>query len=135
MAARVSARLTPQQGRRFGLTVGGAFLTFAAIAWWRESPTAMSIFAALGGTLGFAALVAPAHLGPVERAWMALAHAISRVTTPIVMAVMYFVVITPSAIARRAFGGNPLVHAPAPIGFWKPRPAGSRRSKSMERQF
>jgi hypothetical protein len=147
MAARVSARLTrrggeaasprqaAQQGRRFGFTVGGAFLVFAAIAWWREAATLAPILAALGATLGIAALVAPAHLGPVERAWMALAHVISRVTTPIVMAVMYFVVITPSGIARRAFGGNPLVHADAAAGFWKPRPANGRRSKSMERQF
>jgi hypothetical protein len=135
MAARVPARLTRQQGRRFGLTVGGAFLVFAGLAWWRELATAAPVLAALGATLGIAALVAPGQLGPVERAWMAMAHAISRVTTPIVMAVMYFVVITPSAVARRAFGGSPLVHAGGAAGFWKVRPPDGRQSKSMERQF
>ena len=34
------------------------------------------------GSSSLAALVAPTALGPVERAWMGLAHAISRVTTP-----------------------------------------------------
>jgi hypothetical protein len=135
MAARVPARLTPQQGRRFGVTVGGAFLVFAAVAWWRQSAILMPVLATLGAALTLAGLVVPTHLGPVERAWMALAHAISRVTTPVVMAVMYFVVITPSAFARRAFGGNPLAHADGTAGFWKARPAGSRQSKSMERQF
>ena len=38
-----------------------------------------------------AALVVPTHLGPVQRAWMGLAHAISKVTTPIFMGVVFFV--------------------------------------------
>lgn len=135
MAARVPARLTPQQGRRFGVTVGGAFLVFAALAWWRQSVVLTPVLAALGAALMAAGLVVPTHLGPVERAWMALAHAISRVTTPVVMAVMYFLVITPSGVVRRALGGNPLAHTDGAAGFWKERPAGGRQSKSMERQF
>jgi hypothetical protein len=39
---------------------------------------------------------------------MGLAHAISKVTTPIFMGIVYFVVITPIAAVRRAVGGNPL---------------------------
>jgi hypothetical protein len=39
---------------------------------------------------------------------MGLAHAISRVTTPIFMGIVYFLVITPVAAVRRAVGGNPL---------------------------
>ena len=61
-------------------------------------------------------------LGPVERAWMGLAHAISKVTTPIVMGVMYLLVLTPVGLLRRRFGGNPLVHAPS-----KRRATGSSR--------
>jgi hypothetical protein len=135
MAERVPARLTPHQGRRFGLTVGGAFLVFAAIAWWRGHPTASMVLATLGGVLTLAGLAIPTYLGPVERAWMALAHAISKVTTPIVMGVMYLGVLLPVGVLRRGLGGNPLVHAPVEQGFWRPRPAGSRRSKSMRRQF
>jgi hypothetical protein len=127
--------LTAAEGRRFGLTVGGAFLVIAAVVWWRGQLTASTVLAALGAILSLAGLAVPTRLGPVERAWMQLAHAISRVTTPVVMAVMYFGVITPSAVLRRAFGANPLVHAPADGGFWKTRPPGRRRSQSMERQF
>jgi hypothetical protein len=95
----------------------------------------MNVFGTLAGVLILAGLLIPTHLGPVERAWMALAHAISRVTTPVVMAVMYFVVLTPVGLLRRAFGGNSLRHAESASGFWKERPAGARRSASMERQF
>jgi|SRR5688572_23834895 len=135
MAARVSARLTASQGRRFGLTVGLAFVVLAALTAWRDVRILPFVLGSIGGTLLVAAMLVPSHLGPVERAWMALAHAISRVTTPIIMAVMYFAVITPTAVARRSFGGNPLAHAAGSTGFWKPRPPDARRSKSMERQF
>jgi hypothetical protein len=135
MATRVSARLTPREGRRFGLTVGGAFMALAALAWWRERTLLAELLGTLGGVLALAGLLAPTYLGPVERAWMRLAHAISTVTTPVVMALMYFGIITPVGLIRRWFGQNPIEHRPSATGFWKSRPEGKRRSASMERQF
>lgn len=127
--------MTAGAGRRFAFTVGAAFLVFAGIGAWRGGGGATIVFAALGSMLGVAGLVAPTRLGPVERAWMALAHAISKVTTPIVMGAMYFVVLTPVGIVRRALGGNPLVHRRQGPGYWQARPEGARRSASLERQF
>jgi hypothetical protein len=116
------------------MTVGGAFLALAGVTWWRDHQWLATTFGSLAGALLVAALIIPAHLGPVERAWMALAHRISRVTTPIVMAVIYFIVLTPVGLLRRR-AGNPLVHAKTADGYWKLRPPGARRSASMERQF
>ena len=134
MAAGVSARLTAAQGRRFGLTVGGAFLVFAGVAYWRGHPTTTIVLGALGGLLSVAGVVIPTYLGPVERAWMGLAHLISRVTTPIVMGVMYLVVLTPVGLLRRIFGGNPLVHQPHNQSYWHSRPKG-QRAGNLTRQF
>lgn len=134
MAAGVPARLTAAQGRRFGLTVGGAFLLFAAIAWWRGHPTTTTVLGSLGGALAVAGLVIPTLLGPVERGWMKLAHLMSKVTTPIVMGVMYLLVLTPVGLLRRTFGGNPMVHTPEGGSYWKSRPKG-RRSGNLSRQF
>jgi hypothetical protein len=135
MAANVPARLTPREGRRFGFTVGGAFFVLAVLAWWRERPFVADILGVVAGLLVVAALLVPTRLGPVERAWMTLAHAISRVTTPLVMAVMYFGIITPTGLLRRAFGHNAIEHRALSDGFWKARPPGKRRSTSMEHQF
>ncbi len=135
MAVRVPARLTAREGRRFAVTVGGAFLVVAAVVWWRGHEPVATVICAIGATLALAGLIVPTHLGPVERAWMRLAHAISRVTTPIVMAAMYFLVLTPVGVARRALAGNPLAHGSTETGFWKQRPEGRRRTGSMERQF
>ena len=66
---------------------------------------------------------------------MALAHAISKVTTPIVMGVMYFVVLTPVGVLRRGFGGNPLVHAEHDRAATGASGRPGAPSASMRRQF
>ena len=137
MAAGVPARLTAAEGRKFGLTVGLAFAAFGGLLWWRDKPTAATVLLALGGVLILAGLVIPTRLGPVERAWMALAHAISKVTTPIFMGIVYFVVLTPIGWIRRR-RGSPIV-APATRGIsrWETRPPrdGSTDAAGMEHQY
>jgi hypothetical protein len=66
---------------------------------------------------------------------MSFAQAISKVTTPVVMGAMYLLVLTPAGSLRRIIGGNPLVHQRGSHGYWRERPLGARRSKSMQRQF
>ena len=66
---------------------------------------------------------------------MGLAHAISKVTTPIVMGVLYGLVLSPAGFLRRTLAGNPLVHAEQEKSYWQERKPGARRSVSMQRQF
>lgn len=91
------------------------------------------MFAALGASLLIGALVAPAMLRPIDSAWMRLAHIVSRVTTPIFLAVVYFVVITPVGLLRRRLGSNPLVRRADGDGFWIDRTRSPRGS--LDRQF
>lgn len=135
MAAGVPARLTAAQGRRFGLTVGGAFLVLSGVAWWRGSPTTFTVLATLGGVLAAAGLIVPTHLGPVERGWMKLAHLISKVTTPIFMGVVYFLVITPVSALMRLVGRNALRHPEHDGTFFHARAEGARKSADLRRQF
>jgi len=104
MEARVPARLTTAEGRKFGLTVGLAFVAIGLLLLWRAKPVRSEVALALGGLLIVAALIVPTRLGPLERAWMGLAHLISKVTTPIFMGVVYFVVITPIGWIRGLAG-------------------------------
>ena len=108
MAKRSPARLSPREGRKFAFTLAAAFGVLAGVSWWRESPRALLIFGVVAGAFALGGLVMPGSLGPVYRAWMGFAHALSRVTTPIFMGIVYFLVITPIAVLRRAVGGNPL---------------------------
>ena len=135
MAERISARLSPaSQGRKFGLTVGTAFLLLAGVAYWRGSLKTATVLGSIGAALLLGALVAPAQLLPVERAWMGLAHAISKVTTPILMGVLYFAFFTLIGWVRRATGRNSLIRTKTAGSFWVDRPATQRRG-DLERQF
>jgi Saxitoxin biosynthesis operon protein SxtJ len=138
LAHSVPARLSPGSytataGRKFGLTVGGAFTLLALIGRWRGHPTTFAVLGVLGILLVAAGLAIPTMLGPVERGWMKLAGAISKVTTPIFMGIVYFVILTPIGLLRRAFGGNALVHRSGPHGFWVDRNQTPR--SSLDRQF
>ena len=133
MDERIPARLTPSEGRKFGLTVGTAFLLLGALLLWRQRHAAAAAMGLLGTLLFAAALAIPTRLGLVQRGWMGLARAISRVTTPIFMGVVFFVVVTPIGLVMRLFGHRPLVHKEVGGGFWTTPASGGR--SDLERQF
>lgn len=135
MAEDISARLTPAEGRRFGLLVGAAFVVLGGVARWRGHPTTSLVFWTLGGALLAGGLLIPGRLGPIHRGWMALALAISKVTTPIVMGIIYFVVITPAGVLLRWFGHRPLTHGSAAATAWVARSSGPSGRGDMKRQF
>jgi hypothetical protein len=134
MANRVPARLSPREGRRFTLTLTPAFLVLAGILHWRGATTVAVGLAAVAGALLLAGVLIPGRLGPVQRAWMAFAIAISHVTTPIVVSLIFFLVILPTGLLTRLFGHRPLVHDDRKGSYWVARPVNARCS-DLRRQF
>lgn len=120
-------------GRKFGLTVGAAFVVLSIIGRWRGHPTTFLVLGTLGVVLIVAGLVIPTMLGPVERSWMKLAGVISKFTTPIFMGIVYFLILTPTGVLRRTFGRSALVHKSGATGFWLDRSQTPRGS--LDRQF
>ncbi|MEX2553091.1 MAG: SxtJ family membrane protein [Actinomycetota bacterium] len=136
MERGVPARLSPKEGRKFGLSVGLAFLVIASIIWfWRGHVTLPLIFASLGGPLILVGLLIPGKLGPVYRAWMGFALLISKITTPIFMGITFFLVIGPVALIMRLMGKNPMTRHENDGSFWVPRPEGPKRRSDLTRQF
>ena len=137
MAGRVSTGLSRKAaGRRFGLSVGIAFLVLTSLLVWRDRDVAGLITGGLGSLLVAAGLMVPTRLHPVERAWMAMAHAISLVTTPILLGIVYFLVLTPIGLVIRVLGRNPLVHRESEAGsYWISTADGASERGDMTRQF
>lgn len=135
MATGIPARLSPAEGRKFGLTVGAAFLVITAILWWRGRDGAVPYVGGVGAALVLGGLLVPTLLGPVYRAWMGLAHLLSKVTTPIFMGIVYFVVLTPISLFMRLFGHRPMVHPTGDKGYWFDRGGAKPEPARMERQF
>ena len=125
---------TLRELRGFAWTVGGAFLVLAVALWWRGRTTIAVPPAALGLSLVLAGVAVPGRLAPVQRAWMRIAVAISRVTTPILMGAIYYGVLTPIGLALRLAGRDPLARSRGVATYWVERPPGRRRS-DLRRQF
>lgn len=106
MAGPVRARLSAAEGRRFAFPVAAAFLALGGLLWWRGHGTGAWICAAVAGALTVAGVVMPTALGPIQRAWMGFALVLSRITTPIFMGLVFFLVITPIGVGLR--GPRPL---------------------------
>ena len=137
MEENAPRRLSRQEGRRFALTLAGAFAVITLIANWRGHGRVLSFAGILSALLLIAGMTIPGSLGPLERAWMKLGLLLSRITSPVFLGIVYFLVITPTGLVRRLFGNNSIVHKPVDGGFWKTRELSDReaRRRRMERQF
>ena len=122
------------EGRAFAYPVGGALLVVAGVLLWRGHRTASLSVGGAGLVLLVMGLLVPERLGALRRAWFAVGHAVSRVTTPVIMAGVYFAVLTPIGMIRRLLGGNPIRHEPVEGSYFRDREPGDR-SSDMTRQF
>ena len=128
--AEVMRRKQIREGRIFALTLAGGFLAVALLAMRKGRDRVEDAALALSAIGVLAALLIPGRLGPVRRAWMKLGEAIGHVTTPIIMAILYYLVVTPIAIVRRLARQK----VPATESGWRQRPPLPPRER-MERQF
>jgi hypothetical protein len=135
LETRVPTRLSARAGRHFGLQVGAAFLVLAGLASWRGHARYAMVLGALGGALVIGGLLVPGRMDPIYRGWMRLATAISRVTTPVVMGALYFLVLTPTGLLLRAFGHRSLGPARGASSAWVPRDAARGGRSDLKHQF
>jgi hypothetical protein len=133
MAATDPARLTRRAGRRFALSLGVAFLMLGGLSCWRGHAVAPCVLGGLGVAFVAAGMLAPDRLSPVHRAWMAMGRGAAKITTPILLGVVYFLVITPIGLLMRLFGRNPLRHRERDDSFWVSMQSGGR--SDLDRQF
>ena len=91
--------------RDFGLTTGGivGVLFGLFFPWILERPLPRWPFVILL-ILGGLALAAPLALKPIYQGWMRFGLLMSKITTPIIMGLVFYVVITPMGLIMRLSG-------------------------------
>ena len=95
--------------REFGLIVGGVFTLLAL--WWLYRGKLVSVaqvLVVIGPTLVLLGLITPRALIFPNKAWMKLAEGMSYVSTRIILAFVFFGVVTPIGLIKRAMGWDPL---------------------------
>ena len=93
--------------RTFGLLIGAVFLLLAL----RSLATGGRPWPWLLGTgTAFIAVAAarPAWLAPLNRVWTALGKLLSRLLSPVVLALLFFGVVWPVGVLMRLAGSDPL---------------------------
>lgn len=94
---------TPRNLRVFGIGLGCVLGLFCFIA-WRKGAAAFPYLLAAGSLSIAVALAYPMAFKPVYGPWMKLAAKLAAVNTFLVTALVYYLVITPSAIVMRLLG-------------------------------
>ena len=95
--------------REFGLIVGGVFVLLGG--WWfyrGKLINVAGVFLPLGSALILLGLVFPRALFYPNKAWMKLAELLSFVMTRLILAVVFFLIVTPIGVIKRLFGWDPL---------------------------
>jgi hypothetical protein len=123
--------------REFGLIVGGVFTLLGM--WWTyrgKFVTAVHIVLPLGIALCLFGIILPRALVFPNKAWMTLAEGLSYVTTRIILAFVFFVVLTPIGLIKRALGWDPL-HRREGSGesYWRPYSERQHNRRHYEKMF
>jgi predicted membrane metal-binding protein len=124
--------------RSFGFVMAAFFALLAlfpllhgplsSIRWW--ALVVAAAFLAL-------ALLWPAPLRPLNRAWLKLGLLLSKIVSPIVMMVLFYATVTPIGVLMRWAGKDPLRlrRDPAATSYWIPREPPGPAPNSMKQQF
>ena len=99
-----------------------------SIRWWAVVP---------GGLFLIVALFAPVLLGPLNRVWTGFGVLLHKVTSPIILGVLFYLVFTPFGWILRLAGKDflRLKRAPAEESYWLPRCPPGPPPESMSNQF
>lgn len=123
--------------KEFGLVVGGVFVLLAA--WWvyrGKFLSAANVLTILGAALILFGVVAPRLLVIPRKLWMKLAEAMAFVSSRIILAIVFFLVLTPIGIVKRAMGWDPLQRrSGSRDSFWQPYPERQRNPRHYEKMF
>ena len=117
--------------------MGGVFVLLGS--WWfyrGKFINAAYILTVLGAALVLFGVVAPRLLVIPRKLWMKLAEGMSYVSSRIILAIVFFLVLTPIGLIKRAMGWDPLQRrAGSRDSFWQPYPERQRDSRHYERMF
>jgi hypothetical protein len=125
--------------RSFGFVFAGFLTLLTLLGWWRHHTDALSFKVSLGLAALFAllALIAPAVLAPLNRLWLRFGLLLHTITTPIILGLVFFLVVTPLGLLARLLGKDFLAlrRDSRLATYWIERDERASTPESLNRQF
>jgi hypothetical protein len=127
---------TLPSNRKFGFLFVVVFGLLAGFSWWRGG-AAWPYLTGLSVAFLLAALAVPGVLTPLNRAWMAFALLLHKVTSPIILGVMFFGLFAPVAVVMRLRKRDQMkLRLDRGAGsYWNPRVPPGPPGESLRNQY
>jgi Saxitoxin biosynthesis operon protein SxtJ len=136
-SSQKTSKTSFREERECGLIVG--LMAILIGSWWlyRGNWKAVATgLLGLGSALVILGLLFPRALVLPNRWWMAFARLLSLITTPVILAIIYFVIVIPIGVVKRLFGWDPLRRrAPSAVSYWRPYNARQQDPHHFEKMF
>lgn len=134
---REHGELKTASDRSFGIVFAVVFGVVAAAQWYFGRPGwALGL---AGGSLTFlgAALIVPKVLAPLNWVWTRFGLLLHKITNPIILGAIFFLVCAPMGVVMRLFGFDPLRTKldPSAESYWIERDPPGPAPDTMPNQF
>ena len=128
--------VTPGSDRTFGLVMAGALAVMSAFNFWHAGR--LWPWTCVLAVLFLAcALVRPALLNPLNRAWLRFGLLLGKIVSPIVMGLIFFGTVLPTGLVLRMLGKDllRLKRQPHADSYWIARQPPGPVPETMKDQF
>ena len=121
--------------REFGLIMGGMFIALFGLFFpWLFGLAFPKWPWIVAGALGGLALLVPNSLKPIYRGWMFLALILGWINTRLLLALVFYLMMTPMSLIMRLFGKNAMKKKPSQLESYR-HLTPPRQPKQMEHPF
>jgi hypothetical protein len=107
--------------------------------WWLyrgKFGNAAYVLTSAGAALIVFGVVVPRVLTVPRKLWMKLAEGMAYVSSRIILAIIFFLVLTPIGVVKRLMGWDPLQRrSGSRESFWHPYPARQQNPRHYEKMF
>tara|TARA_B100002051_G_scaffold188444_1_gene178498 strand:+ start:689 stop:1099 length:411 start_codon:yes stop_codon:yes gene_type:complete len=126
---------TKKDLRNFGFTIGSILLVIALILFFKEKDSDVYFFS-IGLVFILSGIVLSFILKPFYKIWMTFAVIIGWIMTRIILAILFFIIITAIGVLARLFGKDFLNLKPDNRdSFWNMRNIDRELNQDYEKQF
>jgi hypothetical protein len=128
--------ITAGSDRSFGIVMAGGFSVLALLNGWHGGKV-WPLMAGIAILLLAAALLYPAVLNPLNRAWLKFGLLLHRLVSPIVMGLVFYGTVLPTGLVMRAMGKDllRLKLQPDADSYWIVRQPPGPAPETMKDQF